>query len=73
VLKFKGPLLKPKLNLLNQIIIFLILQHSYKSFSTNFLDQHDIKVALHKYVWENWQIFGHRTWSLTRLIVIAIY
>ncbi len=26
-----------------------ILQHSYKSFSTNFL-QRDIKVALHEYV-----------------------
>jgi len=23
---------------------------SYKSFSTNFFDQHDIEVALHKYV-----------------------
>jgi hypothetical protein len=26
------------------------IQQSYKSLSTNFLDQYDIKVALHKYV-----------------------
>jgi hypothetical protein len=30
-----------------------ILQHSYKSFNTNFLDQHDIKVALNKYFEQN--------------------
>jgi len=30
-----------------------LLQHSYESFSTNFLDQHDIHVTnLHKYVWK---------------------
>ncbi len=27
-----------------------IRQHSYKSFRNNFLDEHDIKVTLHKYV-----------------------
>jgi hypothetical protein len=26
------------------------LQHSYKSFSKNVFDQHDIKMALHKYL-----------------------
>jgi hypothetical protein len=43
-----------------------IFQHSYKSFSTNFLDQHDIKVALHKYVWQIWQflIIQHGFWLI---------
>jgi hypothetical protein len=50
VLKFKNLLLKPKLNLLNLKKLFLILQHSNKSFNTNFFNQHDIEVALHKYV-----------------------
>jgi hypothetical protein len=48
-------------------MIFLqIFQHSYKSFSTNFLDQHDIKVALHKYVGQNWQfsIIQHGFWFI---------
>jgi len=47
VLKFKSPLLKPKLNLLD---FFKILQHLYKSFNKNFLNQHDIKMTLYKYV-----------------------
>ncbi len=42
VLKFKNLLLKPKFNLLKKST------HIYISFNTNFLDQHDIKVALHK-------------------------
>jgi hypothetical protein len=71
VLKFKSPLLKPKLNLVNKMKIWKILQHSYKSFSTNFLDQYDIKMALHKYVWKFWQFFNHLTWLLARLIMMA--
>jgi hypothetical protein len=35
-------------------MFFGILQHSYKSFNKKFLDQNDIKVALHKYVWKDW-------------------
>jgi hypothetical protein len=48
LLKFESLLLKAKLNLLNYY--FLILQHSFKLIITNFLDQRDIKVALHEYV-----------------------
>jgi len=48
LLKFKSFLSKSKLNLLNYFL--KILQHSFKSINTNFLDQHDIKVALHEYV-----------------------
>ncbi len=51
ILKFKSYLLKPKFKILNEMIFFF--EHSYKSFSTKFLDQHDIKVALHKYVSQN--------------------
>ncbi len=70
MLKFKSPLLKPKFNLLNQIIE-KNLQRSYKSFSTNFFDQHDIKVTLHKYLWQNWHFFGLLTWFLACLTMIA--
>jgi len=45
VLKFKSPLLKPNSKFKSKWL--KKTQHSYKSFSTNFLDQHDIKVALH--------------------------
>jgi hypothetical protein len=53
------------------MIFFLILQHSYKSFSTNFFDQHDIKMAIHKYVWKNGLIFGLLTWFLAHLAMIV--
>jgi hypothetical protein len=53
LLKFKSPLLTNtqfiKLNDLKKI-----LQHWYESFNINFFDQHDFKMALHKYVWKNW-------------------
>jgi hypothetical protein len=60
LLKFKSPLLKPKLNLLNYIF-FWILQHSYKSFNKHLPNEHDINVVLHTCVWQNWSfdmVFG---------------
>jgi hypothetical protein len=54
------------------MIFFGVLQHSYKSFSTNFLDQHDIKMAIHKYVWKNWLIFGPLTWFLAHLAMVVV-
>jgi hypothetical protein len=62
VLRFKSPLLKPKLKL--NWIFFEIIQNSYKSFNKKFFYQHDIKVALQKYVWQNWPYFGCPTWWL---------
>jgi hypothetical protein len=47
------------------------LQHSYKSFNTNFFDQNHIKMTLHKYFWQNWQFCGHETWFLICLTMIA--
>jgi hypothetical protein len=47
VLKLKN---KTKTQIIKLNDFFGILQHLYKSFSINFIDQHDIKVALHKYV-----------------------
>ncbi len=38
------------------------LRHSYKSFNKNLLDQHDIKVTLHKYVLKNEQFFDYPIW-----------
>jgi hypothetical protein len=46
VLKFKSPFLKSNVNLLNQ----MMFSELFNIHSINFLDQHDIKVALHKYV-----------------------
>jgi hypothetical protein len=47
VLKFKS---KTKTQIVKLNDLKKILQHLYKSFNINFLDQHDIKGALHKYV-----------------------
>jgi hypothetical protein len=53
VLKFKSPLLKIKTQCIKLYIYFWTLQHSYKSFTTIFLDQHDIKITLHKHGWKH--------------------
>lgn len=47
-IKVRKSFTKNKINLLNYMIQKKN-RHSYKSLSTNFLDQHDIKMALHKY------------------------
>jgi hypothetical protein len=45
--------------------------YSHKSLNKNFLDQHDIKVALHKYVFKKSQFFTCSTWFLASLIMIT--
>jgi hypothetical protein len=58
---------KTKTQFIKLYYIFEFLQHSYKSFNTISL----IKMTLHKYVWNFWQFFGHLTWFLVHVIVIA--
>jgi hypothetical protein len=53
------------------MIFFVLLQRFYKSYTTNFLDQHDNKVALYKYFWKKWLIFGLLTLFLACLTMIA--
>jgi hypothetical protein len=66
VFKFKSPLLKSKLNLLNKKIFLDFFNIHINHLFTNFLDQHDIKVALHKYFEkiDNFLIVWHGFWFI---------
>jgi hypothetical protein len=73
VFKFKSFLLKPKMKLL---LLLLLLLFEFFNIHINHLAQTSlinmiIKVALHKYIWKNWQFLNRSTRLLVWLIMIA--
>ncbi len=51
--KIQKSFTKPKIKFIKSNHLKKIF-NTHKLFNMNFFDQHNIEVALHKYVWQNW-------------------